>query len=109
MANHGRVVGRAAALTEFRANFGTVPNPGFPQADPDGWLAVLAVDELAARRALAVALGGLYSSIYRPEQSDYPRGDHPTWPYWLGELGRMLVLSSGDDEPRWEWLSGGPS
>lgn len=96
-------------LTEFRANFGTVPHVLFPQAHTDGWLAVEAADELAARRALAVVIGGIYSSVYPPDSAMYPRADLPEWPHARGELGRLRVLSSADEEPRWEWLAGEPA
>ncbi len=93
--------------TEFRVTLGVQyarePHPTYPAAHPDGWIAVLAVDELAARRALSGALGGAYSSIYHPDDDYYPTTDRDQYSP-LGEIGRLRVLPDLNGTPAWTWL-----
>lgn len=89
-------------LIEYRVTFGSAyahqPHPVWNDAHPDGWLTVLAPDELTARRGVIAAITNAWSSIYGPADRDYPRAMSSY--FRLGEIGRMQVL----DEHTWQWL-----
>lgn len=85
-------------LTEYRITFGMQydhePHPQFSEAHPNGWLAILAPDELIARHAAIAALGTTWSSIYHPVDDGYPRGNgHDN--YNRGELGYIEATDLG--------------
>jgi hypothetical protein len=82
-----------ADLIEFRVTFGTryatQLHPLFPAAHPDGWLAVLAETEDAARRLVHERIGSAWGFIYRPDFPGYPeagrrfpRGKLAQWSTW---------------------------
>lgn len=79
-------------LIEFRLTFGFKVDagvPGLPEAHRDGWLAVFAPDETAAREAAFDRLGREWSDIARHDDPDvlgwgpwpvlYPRGEIARW------------------------------
>jgi hypothetical protein len=72
-------------MREFYVTFGQQyhhePHPTFPKAHPDGWVTVVAADELAARRLAVEWLGTAWSSIY-DEEPDLAL-------FRLGELHRI--------------------
>lgn len=72
-------------LVEFRVTFGTdhIGHPYLPLTHPDGWLAVMAVDEPEARRKVFDVIGARWSFIYDPSDEDYPNVAR----YPLGEIG----------------------
>lgn len=78
-------------MTEFRVTFGQQyqyePHPALEVAHPDGWLAVFADDEFAARKAVIDRYGRGWSSIYGPADAWYPT----TEVYPRGELARLTV------------------
>lgn len=96
----------APEAIEFRVTFGSahvVTHASGFRGRTDGWLAVLAPDELAARMGAHAALDRQWSMIYAPGENHYPSADdQPQW-YPRGEVGRLLVLTGGDD-PTWRWL-----
>jgi hypothetical protein len=58
-------------MSTFYVTFGQQycrePHPTLPTAHPDGWVTVVAADELAARRLAVEWLGTAWSSIYDEE------------------------------------------
>lgn len=80
-------------LVEYRITFGVryadEPHPLFLPAHPDGWVAVLAVSEDAARRLVHARIGNAWAFIYQPGHPGYPAsaGRH----YKRGELGRWAT------------------
>jgi hypothetical protein len=78
-------------MTEFRITFGSAHERP-PLAHPDGWLAVEAPDEMAARRAVIAVLDRRWSFIYAPGDGGYPTLDSGSLGfryYPRGELGRL--------------------
>jgi hypothetical protein len=77
-------------MIEFRVTFGQqyhhMPHPTLPEANPDGWLAVMADDETLARVAVFDRIGSAWSSIYGPDDDHYPTADGY---YPRGELARI--------------------
>jgi hypothetical protein len=68
-------------MPEFYVTFGQQyhhkPHPTLPQANPDGWVTVVAADELTARRLAVNWLGTAWSSIYdeEPDRALFPLGE----------------------------------
>jgi hypothetical protein len=77
-------------MTEYRVTFGQKyrrdPHPTYRKAHPDGWLTIVAPDEVAARNVAVSRLGRAWAFMYAPENWD------PKW-YPLGELDRIEVPS----------------
>lgn len=92
------------ALQEWRLTFGAryarLAHPYLPQAHPDGWVTVWAVDEATARRAAATRLGLFWSAIY-PAQ---PFGNFPVIDWSLYPLGELAVLNPDDMPTRMRHL-----
>ncbi len=79
-------------LTEFRITFGVryahERHPGLPAASPDGWLAVMAENEDAARSLVNDRIGNAWAFIYRPDFPGYPTVGRL---FPKGELARWTV------------------
>ena len=86
---------RGAGRTEYRVTFGFghIPHPRLPEAHHDGWLTVVAADELAARVATIARIGTRWSFIYGPTDIHYPTEQH----YPRGELYRIVVGATTTD------------
>lgn len=86
---YGECAHRGAGRTEYRVTFGSghVPHPRLPEAHPDGWLTVVAADELAARVATIERIGRAWAFIYSPGDSHYPDERH----YPRGEVYRIVI------------------
>lgn len=80
-------------LIEFRVTFGTryatEVHPLFPAAHPDGWVAVLAETEDAARRLVHERIGSAWGFIYRPLHPGYPASVGRHFP--RGQLARWAT------------------
>lgn len=91
-------------LIEYRLTFGSQysyqVHPGYRAAHPDGWLAVLAPDERAARLGVIGAITNAWSCIYAPGDEGYPREGDGLYP--RGEVGRLRVLDATGEH--WQWL-----
>ena len=80
-------------MTEYRLTFGVQyahePHPAWDGAHPDGWVAIEAPDEAAARELAATALGSAWAFLYGPGEglveSYHPRGE-------IGRLGSARVV-----------------
>lgn len=81
-------------LTEYRITFGIryadETHPRFPEAHPDGWVAVMAENEDAARRLVHDRIGNDWAFIYHPAHPNYPgpfgrhfrKGELARWSTW---------------------------
>jgi hypothetical protein len=81
-----RRASKDGAASEYRVTFGCKyarePHPSFPDAHPDGWVTIVAPDEMAARRVAHERLSGQYAFIYAPEEWEpewFPRGELARW------------------------------
>jgi len=74
-------------------------HPGFPAADPDGWLTIVAPGYRAAREFAFALLGTAWCDLYCPETGPPPASVFP-----LGELARV---QAGDLEAAVAVLRGG--
>ncbi len=81
-------------LHEYRLTFGvryaTEPHPTFPQADPDGWVTILAPDMEAAREVAFSRLGKAWAFLEPPERMRerfFPHGEIARWSTEVSDRG----------------------
>lgn len=85
----------------FGFDYATRPHPLFPLAHPEGWVTIVAADEIQARAFAMMTFGTYWAFIYDYEPSIQM---HP-----LGELAQLqLVVSVPDGNGTYtEWSGNG--